>query len=114
MRLFLLGLLVCLLPGLAAAQRQAGGETCTAYPLPEDMGFTGTERWVWDQVCLGRVAVLAEHAGDGLGCDAKSEEAEEWGEARRLSARFLRFMATNEQLARTATRPAMQHSLRGD
>ncbi len=76
-----MALLVMCLPA-EAARPVLPGEPC---PEPARSTWTMQESWVWDEVCAGRIANLAEKFGGST----KPIEAAQWPAERTLSSTFL-------------------------
>ena len=63
------------------------GQKCKTKPLSN---WTPQEKWVWDQVCEGKIADLNHRFGNEKTLDPKKQESWEGHENRILTPRFLR------------------------
>ena len=75
-------LIIFLLATSGEAAPALPGDPCQVEPRPV---WSGTETWVWNQICVGEIADLNAHFGRDL--DPRS--AKDWTEERKLSATFL-------------------------
>ena len=88
-------------PRWAAAQQALPGESCQTAPLPE---WTEPERWVWKQLCEGRIADFNTRYLVTL----DSKERKGWDEKRELSSVFLETILLHEPFRGALTRKGVR------
>ncbi|MBO1225397.1 MAG: hypothetical protein JYX80_13325, partial [Candidatus Scalindua sediminis] len=75
------------------------GKSCQTEPLPN---WTPQEKWVWKQVCEGKIANFNKTEGYGGNLDPKKPE--EWPESRILTPVFLETILLHEPFRGSLTR----------
>ncbi|MEM8570070.1 MAG: hypothetical protein AAGG56_04080 [Pseudomonadota bacterium] len=64
--------------------------------MPALESWSASEKWAWERICAGEVAEMSSIGGYGPGCFSwlKEGEPEDWPDDRRISADFMKTIAT--------------------
>jgi len=111
MRIVLCFILFACLPAWALAQAPTPRALDADDPCPVALPdwATPSETYAWDRICAGRIADMSFATGayDGAGCDARDQDRN-WPDERRLSARFVKLIATRAPYFDAPARPAVR------